>query len=414
MPVFRSLHRHGRRRFALGFCALLAVAACSTPHRQPSADDPELRRYAERAYQPERRYGAEQSAERWLSADPAAPGEIPVGLSLPREAGRYPLIVYLPGLGESVEAGRLWRSAWVEAGYAVLTLQPERYGAAALQGRYAKSADFTQLARENYGATALGERLRAVQGVLAEVERRIERGAPPYNRIDPERLVLAGYDLGAQTVQALVGEQVPGVTPPPLKHPPRAAILLSPYANAAGGLARRFGDIALPVLVATATEDSDSFGVVTSFAARLAPFNYMPSGDKYLLLLSGGSHRVLGGSGQSAPEEGERGSRGGPGGRDGNGPSGGGGPGGGGMPPGGGHGGMGGGMGGGRNGAMGGGPGGNMSAFPVASNARLGIAVQRVGVAFLDAIVKRDPIALEWLGRDAPRWLEPVGELRSK
>lgn len=400
---------------ALVVLQLCFMAACSSPRKQPSPDDPELRRYAERAYQPELRHRIESYSDSWLSQDVAAPGDIPVSLSLPGEPGRYPLVVYLPGLGESVEAGKQWRAAWVEAGYAVLIMQPERFGAMALQGRYAKGADFTSLAKENYAAPALAERLRAVQSVMEELARRIEQQQAPYDRIDPRNWVLAGYDLGAQTVQALIGEQVAGVNLPKLRQPPAAAILISPYASAAGGLAHRFGDIKLPVLVATATDDSDSFGVVTSLAVRLAPFNYMPSGDKYMLLLSGGSHRLLGGSGRAEAEP--EGGRGGPGGGSGSGGPGGGGgmPPGGGGGPGGGMGGRGGGMGGGMGGGPGGmGGGGNMSAFPVASNARLGIAVQRVSVAFLDAMLKRDPIALEWLERDVTRWLEPVGELRRK
>jgi hypothetical protein len=55
-----------------------------------------------------------------------------------------------------------------------------------------------------------------------------------------------------------------------------------------------------------------------------------------------------------------------------------------------------------------------MSAFPVANSARQIIAIQRLSVTFLDAQLKQDPIAQEWLGRDAERWLEPVGEWRRK
>lgn len=388
------------------FALLLLLSGCAGQRRPPTAEDPALRRYADRAYQPERRYSAEQLNESWLSSDPAAPGEIPVSLSLPRAAGRYPLIVYLPGLGEAADAGRAWRAAWVEAGYAVLSLQPARFGPGALQGRYAKSADFTALARENYATSALNERLRAVHSVLFELQKRVDRRTPPFDRLDLTQTVLAGYDLGVQTVQALLGEAAAGVNRPALNHPPQAAILLSPYANAAaGGFAKRFGAIGLPVFLATATEDSDSFGVVTSLAARLAPFTYMPAGDKYLLLLSGGSHRLLSGGPLQASEEdesarsGQRGA-GGP-------PSGGGGD----MPSGGGR--AGGGMGGGPGGP-GGKAGGAMSAFPVASSARQIIAIQRLSVAFLDAQLKQDPIAGEWLARDAGRWLEPVGELRRK
>jgi len=386
---------------------LLLLGACSSPRREPLADDPALRRYADRAYHPERRYAVETLAESWLSSDPAAPGDIPVELSLPREAGSFPLIVYLPGLGESADAGQSWRKAWAAAGYAVLVLQPKRFGPAAMQGRYAKSADFTALARENYATAALNERLRAVDSILSILEQRIASGVAPYDRIDSRRLVVAGFDLGAQTVQALAGERVPGVVLPSFKYPLQAAIILSPYANAAGGgFAKRFSAIGLPVFAATATEDSDSFGVVTSLAARLAPYNYMPAGDKYLLLLSGGSHRLLAGSG-SVAEKAEA-DQAGPGGEGGGARRGGGG----GMPPGGGGGGRGG-PGGGMGGA-GGNSAGSMSAFPVASNARQTIAIQGVSLTFLDATLKTDPVAREWLERDAGRWLESVGELRRK
>lgn len=390
------------------FALVLLLTGCTSPRRPPTADDPALQRYARQAYQPEQRYVAETLSESWLSSDPAAPGEIPVILTLPRQAGHYPLIVYLPGLGESAEAGQAWRAAWAEAGYAVLSLQLTRFGPAVLQGRYAKNADFTALARENYAKAALGERLNAVRSVLFELERRVDRSMPPFDRIDIGRSVLAGYDLGAQTVQAFAGERVPEITLPPLKYSPKAAILLSPYADTAGGgFAKRFGAIDLPVLAATATEDSDNYGVVTSLAARLAPFSHMPDGEKYLLLLSGGSHRLLaGGPVQSAEELGVgRAGQGGPDGNDG--PAMGGRRG---MPPGGGRGGFSG-----RGGGPDGPPGsGGMSAFTVASSARQVIALQRLSVAFLDAQLKNDPIALEWLERDAGRWLEPVGELRRK
>jgi hypothetical protein len=40
--------------------------------------------------------------------------------------------------------------------------------------------------------------------------------------------------------------------------------------------------------------------------------------------------------------------------------------------------------------------------------------VQGVSTAFLDAVVKKDPIAREWLYRDATRWLADDAEFRIK
>lgn len=42
----------------------------------------------------------------------------------PKAPGVYPLIIYLPGLGESADGGLLWRETWAKAGYAVFSVQP--------------------------------------------------------------------------------------------------------------------------------------------------------------------------------------------------------------------------------------------------------------------------------------------------
>ena len=421
MPGFGRPQEHVALLLLLVMSLLLG--ACSAPRRAPPAEDVAVQRYAERAYQPEVRHGFDTLAESWPSGDPAAPASVPVSLLVPRGSGMHPLIVYLPGLGEPADAGKQWRSAWAEAGYAVLALQLPRF--AQMPGRYAKDADYTALARENYATAALNERLRAVGSVLFELKKRVDRREAPYDRIDTAQLVFAGYDLGAQTVQALAGEKVPGVVLPALPQTPRAAIVISPYASAGAGLARRFSDVHLPVLLATASEDSDSFGVVTALSVRTAPYTYMPAGDKYLLLLAGGSHRALSGDARrgGGPDDAADAPRADAGGRSRGGP-------GGGMPPGGGQGGPDSGMGGGMGGSMGsgrGGPGGGMgggagerpgsagmSRQASADNPRHAVAVQRVSVAFLDAILRRDALAGEWLERDAERWLGDLGELRHK
>ena len=42
------------------------------------------------------------------------------------------------------------------------------------------------------------------------------------------------------------------------------------------------------------------------------------------------------------------------------------------------------------------------------------IVIEGVTTAFLDVYLKKDPIASEWLGRDAVRWVGERGELRRK
>jgi hypothetical protein len=45
-------------------------------------------------------------------------------MTMPTAVGNYPLIIYLPSLGEDANAGRIWRETWAKAGYAVFSLQP--------------------------------------------------------------------------------------------------------------------------------------------------------------------------------------------------------------------------------------------------------------------------------------------------
>ena len=42
------------------------------------------------------------------------------------------------------------------------------------------------------------------------------------------------------------------------------------------------------------------------------------------------------------------------------------------------------------------------------------VIIERVSVAFLDATVKDDPVAREWLARDAARWSDPLARIERK
>jgi len=148
----------------------------------------------------------------------------------------------------------------------------------------------------------------------------------------------------------------------------------------------------------TSDKDIDPFGLVTSPSVRKAPFKYMDGGEKYLLSLKNVSYRTLAGGeiaataedGRAAemdrtsmaPPEGGRGDRRHI-----------------------------------RDARFGGGAGrrGAASEQLAPTVQALGVAaVQGVTTAFLDAYVKDDPIAREWLEKDATRWLRGRGEIERK
>lgn len=222
--------------------------------------------------------------------------ELDVTILAPADRGPFALVVYLPGLGESSAAGVAWRKTWSEAGYAVVSVQSRATGNQVWSTERARTFDFRAVALEHFSARSVAARAPLIDSVLAEIARRQRAGDPTVARIDATRVAVAGYDVGALSAMAVAGQNVgerPAASPSPAI---RAVIALSPYADFAGmGTEARFRDIRLPVLSVTSPEDTDAYGLVTTAAVRRAPYQYMPPGRKYLLLLAAGPHTLLGG-----------------------------------------------------------------------------------------------------------------------
>lgn len=399
MQPFFPLSANRRRLLGMIAGSAVLTAACGGPGPRSSArdDDGELKRFAARGYET----AAKSVPEPYRGIWPYGDDEVVVNLLVPRGSALSPLVIYLPGMGEAAEAGELWRSAWAQAGYAVVSLQTGR-GGSLWSSAAGRSGDFARLAREAFDAKTLAARLDCVDFVLKNIARRAAAAEGVFSRIDMGRVAVAGFDLGAQTALALAGEKHPGMAPLTALPSLRTVIALSPHARISGGFAERFGGIVLPVLSITGTEDADPYGLVDSPHTRQAPFKFMPPGGKYMLVLEDGTHQLLSGALRPMNEEQEM-----PDSRRG-----------GGMPGGGGRmGGPGGGMGspGGMGGMRSGGPPGMEGPRRAGGGARRQtVIVERVSLAFLDAFVKQDPVAAEWLARDAARWIDRTATLAAK
>ena len=267
----------------------------------------------------------------------------------------------------------------------------------------ARTGDFQDLARERYSRDALAKRLALLHTLFDELARRRSRGE--LASVDESRIALAGFELGAQTVMAAAGETDDGVGPFALPPTVRCIVAFSPYATSSEtALDRRFAAIAVPVMSVTSTEDADPLGVVTSPALRRVPFERMPSGGKYLLSLAGAPHALMAGKdtasinaqdrqGSSSMQSSDDAARSDGGGRR--------------------KGGMRGMQGRSRGGAKDSNASGSSGSPPASAGAwtaELGRA-QTVTTAYLDAFVKGDSVAAEWLAKDARRWLADSADL---
>lgn len=377
---------------------VLSLFAGCASHTPPKADEARVKQFSGRGYLSDDRFSIITTQASWAIGEYS----FDIVMSAPVAGRDLPVVIYLPGLGEDRTAGESWRTAWAKAGYAVLAVQPLAEDRKAWSSEAARRGDFVALARQRYAKEAEALRIKALAALFAEVGKRRAAGDPFLGRLDTAHLAIAGYDIGAYTAMLAAGEMPQGNPEPfPLPVPVAAVIALSPYADFSGSaFSTRYQSINGPVLSVTGDEDTDALGVVTSPSVRKAPFEHMPSTDGYLLWLANARHALMSGTPalageeaakavESSPREDGRNSR--QGSREAR-----------------------------RGGSMSGvgvergsaGVGGAVSS--PTDQAMSSALIEGVTTAFLDAYLKGDPIAREWLRKDAGRWIGERGELRRK
>jgi dienelactone hydrolase len=380
------------------------LSGCST-HAPPKVDDMRVKQFTGRGYLTDDRFSIATTFSTWNIDDYS----FGLAWTVPVSGNRLPVVVYLPGLGETRTSGESWRTAWAQAGYAVLSLQLLDDDQKAWSSAAARRGDFGVLARNRYGKEATIGRLKALAILLADLQKGHATDEALLRRLDLSHIAVAGFDVGAYTSMLVAGELPKGdAEPVRLPIAVAAIVALSPYADFSGsGLSTRYQSIKLPVLSVSGDADADAAGIVSSPSLRKAPFEYMASRDAYLLWLANATHAVMSGSlspvaepaetgarhhddSQSSRKGGSRreGRRGGNGRADAVG------------------------NGGDNPGFDGGGPGGALAS---PTDRALSVSlIQGVTTAFLDAYMKQDAVAQEWLRKDAGRWIGDHGELRRK
>jgi hypothetical protein len=78
-----------------------------------------------------------------------------------------------------------------------MSVQPLPEDEAAWTSELARTGEFKALAREHYSVSATRRRVRALEAIADEARRRSRAGEEGWDRIDWERVAIAGFDLGA-------------------------------------------------------------------------------------------------------------------------------------------------------------------------------------------------------------------------
>lgn len=366
--------------FIIPLVLAITLGACSS---EPGKDVPpfvSMQEYLKTAYQPAAHFKLDSWTAQWTWAG----HPVNTALLVPSGQQNVPVVLYLPGLGEDASAGELWRQSWADAGYAVLSVQATRDDRSLYSSTDAQAGAFRSIAMKAFADQALSVRLAEVEQVLAEARRRGQAGEAGYSALDTHRVVVAGFDLGAQTAAALAGERAPGQPRSPAWRP-IAAISLSPYVPG-GADPQRYAQVDVPLLAVTGLGDEDPFSWVATPEQRQNLYSHL-SGTGYQLLLNNVTHAGLSGNfykgtdGKHPEAQVD--------------------------PKGGGHG------GGHKHGSKPGGGAGGGELEP-GFDPHQAATIATVTTAFLDATVKQSAAAQQWLTQQAPGWLAEQGRLMHK
>lgn len=217
---------------------------------------------------------------------------IPLRIRLPATGTGLAAIIWSPGMGATRTAGAVWAQAWLDAGFAVITVQHPGSDDVA----YAAQPAATRADRLAYATSGLHmvERAGDIGFVLDELARRPREGACDLSRIDQDRIGLAGHSLGAWVVQAMAGQRFGGRRAQ-IDRRLRAFAGFSGSQLEPGDPAALFAGIGRPYLVISGTLDGGPNEDI--IARRTAIWQGMPAdGRKYLALFADATHMMFAGN----------------------------------------------------------------------------------------------------------------------
>lgn len=266
---------HPKRRHVL--CLALSLAACAGPGGHGGRPG-----FAPAALTPLPTLDPSVRVSRLELAD-----GLPVELLRRPGGGALPVVVYLPGLGQHESAGQRWRWAWAEAGYAVVSLQPLDEDLNAWRSELARTGEFAELGRLHYGPQLRAQRLQATVAALTQLRTQL-----PAGEWDWQRVVVAGYETGAQTAldlakpgQPLAVSGVMAISPQP-EPLPRLSV---------GPATPPPAPLGLPALLVSSSGDHDPLSLLRQPSERLAAVD-AASPWAHWVVLHGATHAGLAGT----------------------------------------------------------------------------------------------------------------------
>lgn len=216
--------------------------------------------------------------------------DIPIRIYLPPEGMNCPVVFFSHGLGGSRETCGYLGEHWASRGYVSVFLQHPGSDTSVW-------ADLPVSQRMDalIEAASFESFLQRVGDVAAVLDRFEQWNGEEVHllegRMDPGSAGMSGHSFGAVTTQALSGQRAAGGT---IFTDERidAAVIMSPSLPRMADPGTAFGQVDIPWLLMTGTED-ESFIGNASLEDRLAVYPALPAGDKFELVLYRAEHSAF-------------------------------------------------------------------------------------------------------------------------
>ena len=236
------------------------------------------------------RYAVSSISPTWFDAQRGR--GVPVKIYYPADRSeRWPVVVFSTGLGRSRDDCAYLGRHWASCGYVAVHVQHKGSDEGVRKGN---PRPRKELQRAFYSPQNIRDRPLDVIFVIDRLEQMQDAGTVPGSLCDLTRIGVAGHDFGAQTALALAGAVLPGQL---TFGEPRVKAVVAmgapvPLGQVPLGLA--YGDVTLPCLHITGTDD-DSIVATTKAHQRRLPFDHACDADQYLITFHGADHMTYAG-----------------------------------------------------------------------------------------------------------------------
>lgn len=221
---------------------------------------------------------------------------IPVKIYLPQSGSApYPVVIFSHGLGGSREAAVYLGEYWSQRGYLCVFVQHPGSDSGVWQSALGggKQAIFEKMKSAANGRN-LVDRGNDIKFVLGELEKKNVSDAVLKKQLDLTRIALAGHSFGAGTALLLAGQSFGPMGNMKDTRIKAAIYLCPPVGMGKIDPSKTYGDIKIPGLLLTGTEDNSPIGNMKAEDRRI-PFDGIKSTHQYFINFVGADHAVFGG-----------------------------------------------------------------------------------------------------------------------